>query len=1012
MTPAPDPNDLAELVGQIADEFTDRVHRGETPDVEEYARRHPSLAGVLREVLPAVRALGGLPAPTFRRGTPAPLPTTIGPYEVLGPLGQGGMGVVYKARDPRLGRVVAVKVSHDDEGDRERFRIEGRAAARLRHPHIVSVYEVGEHEGRPYLALEYVAGGTLAAHLRRHRPTPAQAVALVEPVAEAVHAAHVAGIVHRDLKPANILLNVECGTRNAELKTEEASAARPSSHSAFRVPHSASVPKVTDFGLAKWLGGAVDDRTKTGAIVGTPGYMAPEQTGAGGRAVGPAADVYALGAVLYECLTGRPPFAGDSPFEVLEQVRTAEPVPPRRLDPLIPRDLETVCLKCLRKAPHERYATAAELADDLRRFREGRPVLARPLGRAARAWRLCKRNPVVAGLTAAVILLGVAGLVTSTALWWQAEQNLTLAVQRERDLDAALTLAEQRGDQERTNFAWAQEAVDEMLSRVGEDLEDVPHASLARRQVLEKALALQQRFLAHRSADPRVRLEVARAHRRVAMIHRLLGDPAEARAAAEAGRAGIRAADTRDAASDAEEAWITSVLGSAMYHQMAYADAAREQQAAGALYERVLRDRPDDTGLRIQAADTAQQLGLSLTRARRYPEADAAYRVALRHIGELPGDHPETRYMAARTHNRLGTLLRSWGKLRDADRAFDEAERTAVPLAAEFPDRRDYRQELAGILFNHGNLLVTAGRAGAERALALYGRAQEQFRGLSGDYRYNPDYRSSQADCLFGRAQAQAVLGRIEDSRADYEAAVRGYEALQSDFPADHRYREGELRARLNLFDQLIRLREHAAAGVCADRLDRLAAGLRAALPTNSDPVYLQGRVAGKRAFLRDALGETEKAVPLHEASIALLRKALAMAPESDRYRTSLLNGHRHLADVFGKLGRRSDLRRVADDCVKDFPAEWVAHCRSAEMLCRAASLAPHDRPFAAEACEKAVERLTAAYELCRKADRVPSFANAVRANKELAPLRDHARFKAILAELPPPKPKSRSSPD
>jgi WD40 repeat protein/serine/threonine protein kinase len=415
MTPAPDPDDLEDLVGRIADDFTDRIHRGERPDPEEYVRRHPEAADVLRQVLPAVRALGV--TPSLHAPIDEPPPAAVGPYEVLGVLGRGGMGVVYQARDTRLGRVVALKMLRADGEDRERLLLEGRSVARLRHPNIVPVYEVGEHAGRPYLALEYVAGGSLAEYLAAHRPTPTQAAALIESVAAAVHAAHEAGIVHRDLKPGNILLS-------QVVKSQVVKSSGPDGGSRLddlRLDD-LTTPKVTDFGLAKRLGEAAGDRTRTGAIVGTPGYMAPEQAG-GGRLVGPAADVYALGAVLYECLTGRPPFEGDSTLEVLERVRTADPVRPRRLDRAIPRDLETVCLKCLQKAPHERYATAAELADDLRRFREGRPVLARPVGSVERAVKWVRRRPTAAAayglLGLAVLFAGLGG--GATWLWQQAE---------------------------------------------------------------------------------------------------------------------------------------------------------------------------------------------------------------------------------------------------------------------------------------------------------------------------------------------------------------------------------------------------------------------------------------------------------------------------------------------------------------------------------------------------------------------------------------------------------------
>jgi WD40 repeat protein/tRNA A-37 threonylcarbamoyl transferase component Bud32 len=305
-------------------------------------------------------------------------------YEVLEELGRGGMGVVYKARQAKLNRVVALKVllagAHAGAGDRARFRGEAEAAARLQHPNIVQVFEVGEADGRPYLALEYAEGGSLAQRLRGS-PLPAgEAAALVEVLARAVHAAHQKGVVHRDLKPGNVLLAAD-GT-----------------------------PKVTDFGLAKRLD-AQTAHTQSGALLGTPDYMAPEQ--AEGKAAGPAADTYALGAILYHLLTGRPPFPAATPLETLVRLRSEEPVSPATLQPRLPRDVVTVCLKCLAKEPAGRYASAAELADDLGRFLAGRPVLARPVGPWGRTVRWCRRRPAVALLLAALAGSLVAGFATT-----------------------------------------------------------------------------------------------------------------------------------------------------------------------------------------------------------------------------------------------------------------------------------------------------------------------------------------------------------------------------------------------------------------------------------------------------------------------------------------------------------------------------------------------------------------------------------------------------------------------
>jgi WD40 repeat protein len=299
-------------------------------------------------------------------------------YEVLGELGRGGMGVVYHARHLCLGRPVALKLlragAYAAADEVARFRREAELAARLQHPHVVQIFEVGEHDGRPFLALELVDGGSLAQRLDG-APLPArEAARLVEQLARAVQAAHDAGIVHRDLKPANVLLAAD-GT-----------------------------PKVADFGLAKRLGGATA-HTQSGAIVGTPPYVAPEQAAGRGREVGPHTDTYALGAVLYECLTGRPPFRAETPLDTLLQVVHQEPVPVRQLQPKVPRDLETVCLTCLRKEPARRYGSAAGLAEDLGRFLEGRPVQARPVGAAERFVRWCWRNPKLAAALAAVVLL-------------------------------------------------------------------------------------------------------------------------------------------------------------------------------------------------------------------------------------------------------------------------------------------------------------------------------------------------------------------------------------------------------------------------------------------------------------------------------------------------------------------------------------------------------------------------------------------------------------------------------
>jgi serine/threonine-protein kinase len=314
-------------------------------------------------------------------------------YEVEAILGRGGMGVVFRARHLALNRLVALKMAlvgaYAEPRERERFRREAEAVARLRHPNVVAVYDVGEADGRPYFTMEYVEGGSLA-HKLAGTPQPARAAAaLVATLAGAMQAAHQGGIVHRDLKPANVLLTAD-GT-----------------------------PRITDFGLAHRLEGGAG-LTQSGVPLGTPSYMAPEQARGQTHAVGPATDVYALGAILYECLTGRPPFRAETPAETVLQVIYQEPVPPRSLQPKVPRDLETICLKCLHKEPARRYASAQALADDLGRFGEGRPIQARRLGLGARLWRWGRRQPAAAALLATA--LAFVGLAIGGG-WWLERQR-------------------------------------------------------------------------------------------------------------------------------------------------------------------------------------------------------------------------------------------------------------------------------------------------------------------------------------------------------------------------------------------------------------------------------------------------------------------------------------------------------------------------------------------------------------------------------------------------------------
>ncbi|MFT3878771.1 MAG: serine/threonine-protein kinase [Gemmatales bacterium] len=402
-------------------------------------------------------------------------------YEIIGILGRGGMGIVYHARQHGLNRDVALKMvqaGEDDPTHRARFRLEAEAVAQLQHPNIVQIYEIGEVHQQPYFSLEYVAGGSYSRFLQGKPQPPEVTAELVRTLALAVQAAHQCGIIHRDLKPANILL-----TQTGE-------------------------PKIADFGLAKYASQA-SGQTQSGSILGTPSYMAPEQAAGKNDQIVPATDVYALGAILYEALTGRAPFRGASVWDTIHQVLHQEPVPPRSLISTISIDLETICLKCLQKEAGKRYQSAEALAEDLRRYLNHEPIQARPINWLERLWRWRRRNPSLAAALALTTIILIAGICVSSYLAYIANRSA-------EDARKNLVIAD-----EQTQLAM--KTLESVIFEVQDKLAALPNAQKVRGVILQKALADLQNLSEQLRVQQRVDRNTAHASLQLAEAFRQLG---------------------------------------------------------------------------------------------------------------------------------------------------------------------------------------------------------------------------------------------------------------------------------------------------------------------------------------------------------------------------------------------------------------------------------------------------------------------------------------------------------
>ena len=792
----PDCSAREDLLDEILTGYIKAVETGRSPDRQEWLARHPDLAAELqaffRDQDQLDRFAGPLrPAGRAARMTvgPGSLDDTVaqdfgpgsgidarsfGEYELLQMIAEGGMGVVYKARHRKLQHLVALKVllagRFARPSDLQRFRNEAETIAALDHPNIVPVYEVGERDGRLYLSLRLLEGGTLSDHLSRYGGDPRAAAALVVTVARAVHHAHQRGVLHRDLKPSNILLDAD------------------------------SQPHVADFGLARRLEGD-SGLTETGAILGTPSYMAPEQTVAGPRAVTTAADVYGLGGILYALLTGSPPFQGADAFDTMMQVRERTPESPSRRNPRVDRDLATICLKCLEKEPARRYASAQDLADDLGRFLRHEPTWARPAGRARRLTKWVRRRPALATLVAA------SGLFVVTLLAGVLVHNIQLreAVQKASDNEEAARRQQQLAAD---HYRQARDTINRMLGRLeGRGLADVPRLKELSQDQLEDALTFYQRTLEEQdNPDPGVRLDTAMAYRRAADIQQALG---RLRDAADNYRRAIELlenlpAEHRDAPKSQR------LLAGCYTNQASLAggvnEAASDNRTALGIYERLAAANPADPVVRSGLAESEHNLGLVCLNARNPAEAEAHFGRAIALRTRLVHDDPDVPgYQAALAEDYMAlALLCAANKRRDeAGAAYEKVEALLPPLIQKHPDKPEYSLSLAATYVNWSYFLKDTGRP--QEALRILGQAADFTEAVLRQEPHHASARRQAFNAHGARAQLHEGLGRFAD-------AVKDWDRVAELDDAPDRWRRRVLRA-----VALARAGEHARAAAEAE---------------------------------------------------------------------------------------------------------------------------------------------------------------------------------------------------
>jgi tetratricopeptide (TPR) repeat protein/tRNA A-37 threonylcarbamoyl transferase component Bud32 len=757
---------------EVLGSYLAAIDTGNAPEPTHLLANHPDLSNRLARFFANSESVTRWTAPLrtiaeaarAQAAEPAPAGTRFGDYEVLEEIGSGGMGIVYKARQRRLNRIVALKMIRTGRlctaAERQRFRHEAETVALLDHARIVPVYEVGEWAGEgtgqavPYFSMKWFEGGSLADRPDRCLGDPHAAVQAVVEIARAVHHAHQRGVLHRDLKPSNIVLDAE------------------------------GRPHVADFGLAKLTASQREQGevslTATGAPVGTPAYMAPEQ--ALGLPLTTAADVYGLGAILYVLLTGRPPFRATSVLETLECVRDREPDPPSGINSQVDRDLQAICLKCLSKQPDQRYASAEALAEDLQRWLDGQPILARPVSAMTRLWRWCRRNPVLAGLStiaALAVMAAFTSLIVGAALVWK-EKN-----QKEAALEAEQTQRVRAEEKERM----ARRAVADYMRVADEWLASEPGMTEVVREFLEKALVFYEGLSREQGADAEARYRAAQAYHFVARIHMRLGNREKAN---EKYWNQVELLNDLIAEFPKEGKYRFDLFH--CYLGLAgvpvHGDEGTETvRTALNIIKGLLRDYPEEPNYRDALASATIHYAALVYNQGNLKESEQLAGECLRIALELDREYPNKMtppYFlanAARSWEWLANIQRETGRPTEAEASSWKAIKVWDKLAAAHPkdpDEPGLRQAAVSGRVRLADFYLNSNKA--DKALECLDQCLPAAERLAREFAHGYTKRTGVARVLLQRSHCLLNLGRQNEARNTFEQYVRLMEELIREF--------------------------------------------------------------------------------------------------------------------------------------------------------------------------------------------------------------------------------------